>query len=43
MSDMAFLPAMITVSIGQNIVWKNSSQVIHNVADDASRAVELVA
>jgi plastocyanin len=39
--DMAFLPAMITVSVGQNIVWKNSSQVIHNVVDDASKALDM--
>lgn len=41
MSDMAFLPAMITVSVGQNIVWKNSSPVIHNVVDDASKALDM--
>ena len=41
MSDMAFLPATITVNIGQNVVWKNSSQVIHNVVDDASKALNV--
>jgi plastocyanin len=41
MSNMAFLTAMITVNVGQNIVWKNSSQVIHNVADDASKALDI--
>ena len=41
MSDMAFLLAIITVSGGQNIVWRNSSQVIHNVEDDASKALDM--
>ena len=41
MSDMAFLLAMITVSGGQNMVWKNSSQVIHSVEDDASKALDM--
>jgi copper-containing nitrite reductase len=41
MSDMAFLPATITVNVGQNVVWNNSSQVIHNVVDDASKALNV--
>jgi plastocyanin len=41
MSNMAFLPATITVNVGQNVVWKNSSQVIHNVVDDASKALNV--
>ncbi|MBZ5657613.1 MAG: nitrite reductase, copper-containing [Acidobacteriia bacterium] len=41
MSDMAFLPATITVNVGQNVVWKNSSQVIHNVVDDANKALHM--
>ena len=41
MSDMAFLPATITVNVGENVVWKNSSQVIHNVVDDASKALNV--
>jgi plastocyanin len=36
MSDMAFLPATITVNLGQEVVWKNSSRVFHNVVDEAS-------
>ncbi len=39
MSDMGFLPATITVTAGDRVVWKNSSQVIHNVVDDASKAL----
>jgi hypothetical protein len=27
------------VNVGQNVVWKNSSQVIHNVEDDVSKAL----
>lgn len=39
MSDMAFIPATITVSVGEKVVWKNSSQVFHNVVDDSSKAL----
>lgn len=41
MSEMAFMPATITVSVGQRVVWKNSSQAVHNVVDDASKALSL--
>jgi plastocyanin len=41
MGDMAFLPVMITVNVDQNLVWKDSSQVVHNVADDASKALDM--
>ena len=41
MSEMAFLPATITVNVGQNVVWRNSSQVIHNVVDDAGKALNV--
>ena len=41
MSEMAFLPATITVSVGQRVVWKNSSQAVHNVVDDASKALSV--
>jgi copper-containing nitrite reductase len=39
MSDMAFMPAKIVVKVGQKVTWKNSSEVIHNVVDDASKAI----
>lgn len=39
MSDMAFVPATITVNVGEKVVWKNSSQVFHNVVDDSSKAL----
>jgi plastocyanin len=39
MTDMGFVPPAITVSVGEKVVWKNSSPVIHNVVDDASKAL----
>ena len=42
MTDMGFVPAAITVNAGDKVVWKNSSPVIHNVVDDASKALSLV-
>jgi plastocyanin len=30
------------VNAGDNVVWKNSSPVIHNVVDDASKALSVV-
>jgi copper-containing nitrite reductase len=37
MGDASFLPATITVSVGQRVVWKNTSWAVHNVVDDASK------
>src|SRR5215472_4680730 len=42
MTDMGFVPVAITVNAGDKVVWKNSSQVIHNVVDDASKALSVV-
>lgn len=42
MTDMGFVPAAITVNAGEKVVWKNSSLVIHNVVDDASKALSVV-
>lgn len=42
MTDMGFVPPAITVNAGQKVVWKNSSQVIHNVVDDASKALSRI-
>lgn len=39
MTDMAFAPAKIVIKAGQKVVWKNSSQVIHDVVDDANKAM----
>ncbi len=42
MTDMGFVPPAITVNVGTRVVWKNSSQVIHNVVDDANKALSKV-
>lgn len=42
MTDMGFMPSAITVNVGTKVVWKNSSQVIHNVVDDAGKALSRV-
>jgi copper-containing nitrite reductase len=42
MTDMGFVPPAITVNVGTKVVWKNSSQVIHNVVDDASKALSVI-
>ena len=42
MTDMGFVPAAIAVNAGDKVVWKNSSPVIHNVVDDASKALSRI-
>jgi len=42
MTDMGFVPPAITVNVGTKVVWKNSSQVIHNIVDDASKALSRI-
>ncbi len=42
MTDMGFVPPAITVNVGTKVVWKNSSPVIHNVVDDANKALSRV-
>lgn len=37
MSDMAFLQREVTIQAGQSVLWRNTSQVTHNVVTDASR------
>jgi copper-containing nitrite reductase len=39
MSDMAFMPPKIVIKVGQKVTWKDSSGVIHNVVDDAGKAI----
>jgi nitrite reductase (NO-forming) len=39
MSDMGFLPATITINVGEKVTWTNTSQVTHNVIADRTRAV----
>jgi copper-containing nitrite reductase len=40
MTDMAFVPASIEVDVGQRVVWQNTSRAIHNVVDDATKALD---
>ncbi|MBZ5547229.1 MAG: nitrite reductase, copper-containing [Acidobacteriia bacterium] len=39
MSDMGFIPTTVTVNVGDQVTWRNTSQVIHNVVDDAGKAL----
>jgi len=39
MSDIGFMPAKIVIKVGQKVTWKDSSAVIHNVVDDAAKAI----
>ena len=39
MSDMGFTPTTVTVNVGEKVIWKNTSQVIHNVVDDTGKAL----
>ncbi len=42
MGEMSFQPATLTIEVGERVVWKNTSNVTHNVVDDASKALYLV-
>jgi len=42
MSDMGFLPRTIEINAGETVVWRNSSEVTHNVVADPGRAVYAV-
>jgi copper-containing nitrite reductase len=39
MSDMGFLPKILEVNVGEKVVWKNTSEVTHNVVADPSKAL----
>lgn len=39
MTDLRFKPPNVTIKAGQEVVWKNTSQVVHDVADDATKAL----
>ena len=39
MTDMAFQSQTITVNVGQEVVWKNTSSTIHNVVADPAKAM----
>ncbi|HEV2133278.1 MAG TPA: copper-containing nitrite reductase [Terracidiphilus sp.] len=38
----SFMPATITITAGQQVVWKNASGYYHNVVDDPARALNRV-
>jgi copper-containing nitrite reductase len=42
MGDMSFQPSTITVSVGQRVVWKNTSWAVHNVVDDRSKVSSVI-
>lgn len=39
MSDMGFTPQTLTVNVGDKVVWKNTSEVTHNIVADPTRAL----
>lgn len=39
MSDMGFAPQTLTVNVGDKVVWKNTSEVTHNVVADPGKAL----
>jgi plastocyanin len=39
MTDMTFAKPKITIKAGQAVVWKNTSETVHNVVDDATKAM----
>ncbi len=39
MGDMSFQPAEVVITAGQQVTWKNTSAVVHNVVAEASQAV----
>ena len=39
MSDMAFQPQTIEISAGEQVVWTNTSRVMHNVVADPAKAM----
>jgi plastocyanin len=38
MSDMGFVPQTLIVNAGDKVVWKNTSEVTHNVVADPTKA-----
>ena len=41
MGHMSFVPATITINAGEQVVWRNTSDIFHDVVDDPSRAVSV--
>lgn len=42
MGHMTFEPATITINAGEQVVWKNTSDLFHDVVDDPARAVSVM-
>ena len=42
MGHMSFVPATITINAGEQVVWKNTSDLFHDVLDDPARAVNVM-
>jgi len=42
MSDLRFVPSTVTINAGQKVTWKNPSAVVHNVVDDAQKALNRI-
>jgi len=42
MGHMSFVPATITINAGEQVVWKNTSDLFHDVVDDPARAVSVM-
>lgn len=41
MGHMNFQPATITINAGEQVVWKNTSDLFHNVVEDSSKALNI--
>jgi copper-containing nitrite reductase len=41
MGNMTFEPADITIDVGQTVLWKNTSNTVHNVIDDPAQALKM--
>lgn len=41
MGHMNFQPVTITINAGEQVVWKNTSDLFHNVVDDSSKALNI--
>lgn len=42
MDSTSFIPATITINVGEQVVWKNTSSYYHNVVDDPTKALNRV-
>ena len=42
MGSSSFVPAIVTINAGEQVVWKNTSGYYHNVVDDPARALNRV-